>query len=326
MSGRAQSGLRRLAKSLAGTLGTLGELLREFHPLRWPGRRPGRKREAAGSQRQFVPPGHYYSPLPSLDEVTRDAPRLFDQWPRALPGIDLREEAQLRLLGDLKSYYAELPFPAERTAGLRYYFENAMYSYSDAILLYAMLRHLGPRRYVEIGSGFSSALVLDTNDLFLGGQLDCTFIEPFPKRLYSLLREADHGRVQVIERRLQDVPLDEFRGLEENDVLFIDSSHVTKVGSDVNRIFADILPVLKPGVHVHFHDVFYPFEYPRAWVLEGRAWSEAYVLRAFLAFNGAFEIVLFNTFLERFHRDLFARDFPLCLKNEGGSIWLRRRG
>jgi len=70
--------------------------------------------------------------------------------------------------------------------------------------------------------------------------------------------------------------------------------------------------------------VFYPFEYPRDWIYAGRAWTEAYLLRAFLSFNREFEIVLFNTFLERFHRDLFATRFPLCLRNTGGSIWLRR--
>ena len=92
----------------------------------------------------------------------------------------------------------------------------------------------------------------------------------------------------------------------------------------MNYISAEILPALCPGVYVHFHDIFYPFEYLKEWIYEGRAWTEAYVLRAFLTFNRAYEIVLFNTFLEHFHRDHFVRKMPLCLKMEGGSIWLRR--
>ena len=115
-----------------------------------------------------------------------------------------------------------------------------------------------------------------------------------------------------------------FATLEENDILFIDSTHVAKIGSDVNYLFFEVLPRLRAGVYVHVHDIFHPFEYPRAWIYEGRAWTEAYMLRAFLTFNTAFEIVLFNTFLERFHRERFAHKMPLCLRNEGGSIWLRR--
>lgn len=325
MTGPGRSALRTLGKQIAVKLPLLGELLRERDRLYREVGSLGTQLEALRSHFRFVPPGHYHSPFPSIEEVRRDEHRLFGQWPRTLPGVDLREEAQLRLLGELRRYYAELPFAAERVPHLRYYFDNEMYSYSDAIFLYAMLRHLRPSRYMEVGSGFSSAVALDTNDLFLGARLRCTFIEPFPERLHSLLREGDQKCVDIIEGRLQDVPLEQFLTLEENDVLFIDSSHVAKAGSDVNRIFADILPVLRPGVHVHLHDVFYPFEYPREWVLEGRAWSEAYLLRAFLAFNGAFEVVLFNTFLEHFHQDLFVSDFPLCLKNKGGSIWLRRR-
>jgi hypothetical protein len=92
------------------------------------------------------------------------------------------------------------------------------------------------------------------------------------------------------------------------------------VGSDVNHIFFNILPALRPGVRVHFHDVFYPFEYPEDWVLNGRSWSEAYVLRAFLQFNAAFEIELFPNYLVHFHEAFFKQHMPLCLKNPGWSI------
>jgi hypothetical protein len=167
-------------------------------------------------------------------------------------------------------------------------------------------------------------MALDTNELFLGNTVACTFIEPYPDVLLSLVSGEDRERVEVIATRLQDVSLERFAALEENDILFVDSTHVSKIGSDVNHIFFEIMPLLRPGVYVHFHDIFYPFEYLRDWIYEGRAWNEAYLLRAFLTLNTSFEIVLFNTFLERFHRERFARQMPLCLRNEGGSIWIRK--
>jgi predicted O-methyltransferase YrrM len=273
---------------------------------------------------QHVPPGHFYSPMPSIPEVTRDSERLFGPPPRTIPGIDLNETGQLAMLEEIKRHYPDLSFPVRKSPDRRYYYENSMYTYSDVIFLSGMLRHARPKRIVEVGSGYSSAAMLDTIDLHLDGQVQCTFIEPYPDRLLSLLRPEDLGRVRIIKERVQDVGLAPFLALDRNDILFIDSSHAMKIGSDVNYLLGEILPQLRLGVYVHVHDIFYPFEYPEAWVTEGRAWNEAYGLRAFLAFNESYKIVLFNTFLERFHRGVFERDMPLCLLNEGGSIWLQR--
>jgi len=278
----------------------------------------------SGPPALFVPPGHFYSPIPSLDEIRRHEARLFAEPGRELPGIALDERKQLVLLAEFKRYYNEQPFTAQRTDSRRYFFENPAYSYSDAIFLHCMIRHARPRRIIEVGSGYSSCVTLDTNELHFENRIACTFIEPCSELLRSLVRPDDLERIEILETRLQEVDLARFRALEANDILFIDSTHVARIGSDVNYLFAEILPVLRPGVYVHLHDIFYPFEYPKEWVYEGRAWTEAYMLRAFLAFNAAYEIVLFNTFLERFHRERFARDMPLCLLNEGGSIWLRR--
>ncbi len=301
-----RTAVKRLARSLPG----LGDILA--------------RRDQARQAPQFVPPGHFYSPIPSLDDIKRDHSRLFAVPPRSLPGIELNESRQLELLETFKSYYTDLPFTEHKTTGYRYFYENTYYSYSDAIFLYCMIRHLKPRRIIEVGSGYSSCAILDTNHRFLGGTIRCTFVEPYPDRLLSLLEEGDRSRIEIIQQRLQDVPLDRFKELNSHDMLFIDSTHVSKIGSDVNYILGDLLPSLNPGVYIHFHDVFYPFEYPPDWIYAGRNWTEAYLLRAFLAFNRTFEIVFFNTFLERFHRDTFLRHMPLCLRNEGGSIWLRR--
>ena len=268
-------------------------------------------------------PGHFYSPIPSLEEIRAREGELFGMPPPSLPGIDLRAGEQLALVKELAAFYADMPFPREQSPKTRYWFENWAYSYSDAIYLYSMLRKLQPRRVIEVGSGFSSAAMLDTADRFLP-ETEFTFIDPDTSTLDALLRPADREHVTVIRARLQDVPLETFDALAENDILFIDSTHVSKTGSDVNRIVFEILPRLAAGVHIHFHDVFYPFEYPKEWVYEGRAWNEDYILRAFLEFNGAFEIVLFGTWLARFHRDLLAELMPLTLENPGGSLWLKK--
>ncbi len=280
-------------------------------------RGPGRKKRSTDA-------GHFYSPIPDLAEIRRDEAKIFGDIPRIIPGIDLREAEQLALLGEFAKLYEDMPFKAQKTGGLRYHFENPAYSYSDATLLHCMIRHAKPRRIIEVGSGFSSCIMLDTNEAFFGNSVATTFIEPYPELLLSLVRDSDKANIRLIPSRLQDVPPEEFAELAENDILFIDSTHVSKTGSDVNRIFFDILPRLGKGVYVHFHDIFHPFEYPKEWIYKGRAWNEAYLLRAFLQYNTAFRVVLMNTFMQHFHEAFFREKLPLCLKNPGGSIWLRR--
>jgi predicted O-methyltransferase YrrM len=267
-------------------------------------------------------PGHYYSPIP--DRIAALADDRLWQIPRTLPGLELREEAQCALLEDCAGYYKDLPFPEDREPGRRYYLRNTNFAYTDGIALYAMLRHAQPQRVVEIGSGFSSAAMLDTSGLFLGNAVRFTFIEPDPVRLDTLIRPEDREQATILTQRVQDVPATVFHQLSANDILFIDGSHVSKIGSDVNYLIGDILPALAPGVYVHFHDIPWPFEYFRDWVERGIAWNEAYMVRAFLAFNHVFEIVLHPSFLLQFHRPWFERHMPLCLKNTGGSLWLRR--
>jgi hypothetical protein len=276
-------------------------------------------------KKRSTDPGHFYSPLPDPDEIRRDEARIFGSMPRTIAGIDLNEEEQLALLSSFVDYYRSLPFGERPSPNLRYGFDNPAYSYSDAIMLHCMIRHVRPHRIIEVGSGYSSCVTLDTNELFFDNRIRTTFIEPYPELLLSLVKEGDRSRIRVIPSRLQDVAPEEFEALEENDILFVDSTHVCKTGSDVNCLFFDILPRLRKGVHVHFHDIFFPFEYPKEWIYRGRAWNEAYLLRAFLQYNAAFRVVLMNTFMQHFHAGFFRENMPLCLKNPGGSIWLRRQ-
>ncbi|MGQ0431989.1 MAG: class I SAM-dependent methyltransferase, partial [Microthrixaceae bacterium] len=127
-----------------------------------------------------------------------------------------------------------------------------------------------------------------------------------------------------LAKPVQEVDLSVFRELEAGDILFLDTSHVSRFGSDVNDLFVRVIPSVAPGVLIHIHDIFWPFDFPLEWLEEGRAWNEAYVLRSFLQFNDSFEILLWNDWLATHHRELIAAELPRMLEAPGGSIWLRR--
>ena len=194
------------------------------------------------------------------------------------------------------------------------------------MMLRAMIAHFKPKNVIEVGSGFSSACMLDAVDHVGLSDFTMTCIDPDADRLRSRLREEDHSRVDIIEGLVQDVPVSTFSKLNENDILFIDSTHVLKTASDVHYELFSILPSLNKGVLVHFHDIQYPFEYPRQWLFEdNRSWNEIYALRAFLTYNSAFEVVFWNGLFAHRQRELVHETNPLFLKNPGGSIWLRAR-
>lgn len=287
--------------------------------------------------RTWKPPGHFYSPIPSLEEVRKRERQIFLGAGACVSAVTLNDTRQLELLTDFGRFYGEMPFPEVATEGFRYHFKNEYFSYADGVALYCMLRHVRPQKVIEVGSGFSSALMLDTNDRFLERSVRFTFIEPYPERLESLIWDADNANTNILRRPVQEIPLSLFEELQAGDILFVDSSHVGKTGSDVNFLLFEVLPVLAPGVHVHFHDIFFPFEYPECWIYEGVAWNEAYMLRAFLQYNSTFEIEFFVSFVMRQMRDQVGAIMPLALKSEkdklslyddapGGSIWLVKGG
>lgn len=271
---------------------------------------------------RFCPHGHFYSPLPSSEEIADAFER--GGFGPPFPAIDLNEAGQVARLERFADYYRQQPYPERPVAGRRFYLENSSYGNYDAIMLYCMLREAQPRRLIEVGSGFSSAAMLDANELAFNGRMKFTFIDPDLSRLRLLLHPADAERSTLIERRVQDVPLHTFAELEANDVLFIDSSHVSKIGSDVNRLFFDVLPVLAPGVLIHIHDIVGDLEYPREWLDEGRAWNEQYLLRAFLMNNAIYRIELFTAWLFNTRHAWLREHMPLCAGGGGGQMWLRK--
>jgi predicted O-methyltransferase YrrM len=273
-----------------------------------------------------VVPVHFYEPIPDTRQLD---PKLWEG-AREIPGVNFRVDEQLaRLRHFADRYRSEYEaFPFEPTGRPHEFFDNnGQFASTDPEVLHCMIREYRPRRVVEVGCGYSTlvtaaALRRNAEEDGTLGELIC--IEPYPN---ETLRGGFPGLTRLIPTPVQGVPLEFFQELEANDVLFIDSSHVVAIGSDTTREVLDILPRLKPGVLVHFHDIFFPVEYPRNWVLdEHRFWNEQYLLEAFLSFNDRFEILYAGSYLHILQRDKLL-EFSSLYKPSmrwTGSLWMRR--
>jgi predicted O-methyltransferase YrrM len=271
---------------------------------------------------QWRPAGHYYSPIPNLDDLA-DREDIFAVDPTDVPGVDLRIAEQWQFLEELHPYAAEVPFPDQQSDGFRFWFDNDSYGHGDGTTLYSLLRHLRPARMIEVGAGYSTLCSLDTIERYeLGTRL--SIVEPYPDRVQRMLRPGDVDRIEFLSTPVERLDLSVFDELQSGDVLFIDSTHVAKTGGDVVHELHRVLPRLAPGVVIHFHDIFPGFEYPESWVFEGRGWNEAYALRAFLQFNPCFQIQLWPIFLRRLNRERAEALMPPLGRNDGGCFWMRR--
>lgn len=255
-----------------------------------------------------IRPIHYYEPLPDFRSIT--AAQV--ERKRTYPAIDFRWEAQLRLLDELSAYRDEL-------TRLDFDFNNDFFSGFDAGVYYSLLRHLKPRRIIEIGGGYSTRIAAKALTANRQGTLTC--IEPYPD---ARLPKRDLN-IELIAKRVEEVDVDFFSSLEANDVLFIDSSHTVKFGSDVYYEFLEILPRLAPGVWVHVHDIFFPHDYPAEWLINRRlALNEQYLLEAFLAFSTTFSVQLANHWICLDHLDDAARLWPNTSNQRASSFWMKR--
>lgn len=275
----------------------------------------------------FSPLGHFYSLYPDLKEIKSKEEHLFLRKKNVID-IDFNEDDQIKTLQKMHILYNTIPNWPDITEytdsnKLRYRYNNESLSHADAIGLHCMLRILRPKRVIEVGSGYTSAVMLDTNEFYMNNQIKLKFIEPYPDLLKSLIKPQDE--IELLPEKLQDVSLKVFEELEEGDVLFIDSTHVSKIGSDVNYLFFDILPRLAKGVCIHLHDIFYPFEYPKEWIYSGRIWNELYLLRAFLQNNNNYKIIFFQNMMEKKYKDLFMESWPLHAPFHGGSFWMQKK-
>jgi predicted O-methyltransferase YrrM len=280
-------------------------------------------------------PNHYEEPIPDLSELEK-----FD-WDKesGLGGVDLRLQQQIALLKQMSkkhlAEFNELPWDKTKPGDDEEYFHrNPSFRGSDAGIYYSLIRRLKPKRVIEIGAGFSTLLSAQAVSRNQKEKRSCelTAVEPYPSKT---LRQGVPGIKRLLETELQKVPLKEFEKLGKNDILFIDSSHILKMGSDVQYEFLEILPRLKKGVLVHFHDIFIPREYPKKLTTKDlKFYNEQYLLQAFLSFNKSFEVVWAGQYMYRKKWPLIKRCFGKHFEDlnddercwRSVSFWMRRKG
>ena len=273
-----------------------------------------------------APPGHFYSPVVDPDTVAGYVAAGRKAGLAGLHGIAFPLDDMAAFWRAHADFIAATPFANAQDGVHRYNYTAGPYRYGDAVVLRAMIHHHRPKRIIEIGSGYSTACMLDTIEELQLEQLRLTCIEPNPERLLGALRAEDRARVTLLRRQVQEVELDVFRALERDDILFIDSSHVLKTGSDVHYALFHILPALAQGVLVHFHDCRFPLEYSdRQIFVKNYSWNEVYGVRALLMYSTRFRVI--------FHGSLFAEAYPALAAispafrtNPGSALWMQIQG
>jgi hypothetical protein len=278
-------------------------------------------------------PVHFYSPVPDIEDLERR--KVWDKR-SGLAGIDFQAEKQLALMAKLGQEFGhECDWPLTQTDDpYCFYTENVSFSYGCAAGLHCILRHFKPRRVIEIGSGnsslvISSALLMNAKDSPNERAPEYTIVDPYPR---SIIEVGLPGLKRLVKERVELLDVT-FFDLQENDVLFIDSGHTVRTGSDVNYLILEVLSRLSPGVIVHFHDIGLPYEYAKVYATNPQFrmfWTEAYLLQAFLSMNSHFEVMLALSYLLLDQRNAFQEAFksydPEKHRAVSGSFWIRRRG
>lgn len=273
----------------------------------------------------------FYEPIPD----SRTLKNKLWQNPSELIGINLNEQGQIELLSDFaskfKNEYDCLPLNQDQNLKpYEYYINNGSFESGDGEILYCMIRYFKPKRIFEIGSGNSTYLlaqaILKNKEEEKNYECEFVVIDPYPN---NVVKTGFPGLSKLIPKQVQDIPWQEFKNLKENDILFIDSSHVLTLGSDVQYEYLEIFPRINKGVIVHSHDIFLPAEYPKDWVLKEHIfWTEQYLLQAFLSFNDSFEVLWAGNYMHSEHLGELKTSISSYRLEKGwagpGSFWMRR--
>ena len=273
-----------------------------------------------------IVPDHFYETIPNIQSLKDNL------WQKRskLVGIDINEENQIKLISEFYSLFKEEydKFPKEKTSDPhQFYINNGSFESVDCEILYCMIRYFKPKKIVETGSGFSTLLsaqaILKNKK---ENNIDCELIaiEPYP---WGFLKTGFLGLKKLISKKIQEIPLIEFDQLKRNDIFFVDTSHVLKIGSDVQYLFLEILPRLNKGVIIHFHDIFIPSDYPKSWILKSyRFYNEQYLLQTFMVFNKSFEVLWAGSYMHLKNADRLETTFKSYNRDKRwpGSFWIRR--
>ena len=275
---------------------------------------------------------HHYSPVPDIKDLINRG--IFEQR-SVLGGIDFRPEWQLQFIGQLGKEYGDecRSAASDQPAIASSFLENGCFSFGCAASLHAIIRHSRPRRIIEVGSGNSSLVISAALAINAGeaGSHPCeyTIVDPYPGPVVSNGKLS--GVSNVIKERVELTDPARFEALDDADILFIDSGHTVRIGSDVNYLILEVLPRLKRGVIVHFHDINLPYGPPKAYYTNPAFrvfWTEEFLLQAFLAGNSQYEILLAMNFIQTDHMDQFCAafsHFDLATNwANSGSFWIRK--
>lgn len=258
-----------------------------------------------------IVPNHFYYPIPDIRELKR---KKAWEYTYTTEGINLNNQKQLDLLETFKEYKDEY-IPSG----------SGFESHGDGAILHSMVRKFRPNKIVEVGSGYSTLVSLNATKINRKSTY-ITAIEPFPSDFLKELEENNEN-IRIIKSKVEHVPIDTFKELSDSDILFIDSSHVVTCGNDVNFLFLNVLPQLAEGVLVHVHDIRFPYEYPKEWLLRyHHFWNEQYLLNAFLLFNNSFEVLWAGHYMSEKYGERLEKILPGYKQGEGwpGSFWMRR--
>ena len=263
---------------------------------------------------------NFYSPIPNINELPD---RLWES-PSKMISIDMNDSAQLQLMQvefpRFRDEYMAIPAAATAVA-YEFHLNNPMFDNADALALYCMIRTFAPRRFIEIGSGYSTRLAAAA--ALRNGETEVICIDPYAT---DVIRAGFPGLTELIPEPAESTEVDIISKISPGDILFIDSSHVVKTGGDVPFLFLEILPRVPPGTIIHVHDIFLPWEYPKTWVKDlAIYYSEQYLLQAFLQFNSGFEVLLANCYLANKYPEVLKDTFPNSPQLGGASFWIRRR-
>jgi hypothetical protein len=266
-----------------------------------------------------VQPFRYESPIADVSEI--DTVQL--ELKRSLHGLPPDSSVYYPLVDQLQSYARELQsIPLNAKEGSPFWFHNGGYGDFDAVTLYSMIRHLKPRKLVEVGCGFSSHMTTKAalQNNAENSKTECLFIEPYPSAMLRGMQLPG----PLLVKKIQEVPLERFSELKAGDVLFIDTSHVLKTQNDLCYILLTILPALAKGVYVHFHDIFTPYDYPARWLLQTAFYfNEQYALEAILCNSSQFEVLLPVHWLCRDSLTKIKELLPGG-KDPGCAFWIRK--
>lgn len=275
----------------------------------------------------IFPIGHFYSPIVDPDELKEREPGFWEP-KESMPGLDMNPESHRDVLENvIQKWHSHFNYPTDEkdASATGFHLSNDQFTWLDARALFCFMCEWKPKRIIEVGSGYSTAIMLDVKRRFLDDGTEITCVEPYPRPV--LRQSLKYGGARLVQKKAQLLDPAFFDVLEAGDILFIDSSHVVKTGSDCSFLYLEVLPRLKPGVLVHIHDIFIPFEYPKKWAVEeNRSWNEQYILRALLAHTYAYRVKFGSAYASYKFKELAQKvvESNPAYGVGGGSFWIER--